>query len=50
VQRWNEASERRNDDGNWACTSEDNLPFPAHLSERRGTTTAKIQCVLHPGR
>ena len=31
VQRWNEASERRAADGNWACDADDALPFPERL-------------------
>jgi phosphatidylserine/phosphatidylglycerophosphate/cardiolipin synthase-like enzyme len=50
VQRWNEAIERANDDGNWACDSEDVLPFPVRASEPRGSSTVQIQRMLHPGR
>ena len=50
VQRWNEASERNREDGNWTCDSSDALPFPRRLSEPRGPDTAQIQRMLHPGR
>jgi phosphatidylserine/phosphatidylglycerophosphate/cardiolipin synthase-like enzyme len=50
VQRWNEASERHNEDGNWGCGSGDSLPFPSQLSEPRGSVTAQVQRMLHPGR
>lgn len=50
VQRWNEASEREKEDGNWACDSGDVLPFPARPSEPRGSSTVQIQRMLHPGR
>lgn len=43
VQRWNEASERKETDGNWACDAEDTLPFPAHASEPQGASTVQIQ-------
>jgi cardiolipin synthase A/B len=50
VQRWNEASERYKNDGNWACDSKDHLPFPVALSEPRGSSTVQIQRMLHPDR
>jgi cardiolipin synthase len=50
VQRWNEASERHQDDGNWACDSGDALPFPTRPSAPRGPSTVQIQRMLHPGR
>ena len=50
VQRWNEASERNKPDGNWACDSGDDLPFPLRPSEQRGPSTLQIQRMLHPGR
>ena len=50
VQRWNEASERASEDGNWACDSGDRLPFPSQPSEPRGSSVVQIQRMLHPGR
>lgn len=50
VQRWNEASEREKEDGNWACGSGEILPFPSRPSEPRGSSTVQIQRMLHPGR
>src|SRR5262249_38012389 len=50
VQRWNEASERQQEDGNWACGSGDPLPFPTRVPAPRGTGTVQIQRMLHPGR
>jgi phosphatidylserine/phosphatidylglycerophosphate/cardiolipin synthase-like enzyme len=50
VQRWNEASEREKEDGNWACDSVDVLPFPTRASAPRGSSTVQIQRMLHPGR
>jgi phosphatidylserine/phosphatidylglycerophosphate/cardiolipin synthase-like enzyme len=50
VQRWNEASERQREDGNWACDSADVMPFPTHVSPSRGPGTVQIQRMLHAGR
>jgi cardiolipin synthase len=50
VQRWNEASERHEDDGNWGCDRFDVLPFPSCSSGPRGSSTVQIQRMLHPGR
>jgi cardiolipin synthase A/B len=50
VQRWNEASERAEADGSWACDVADTLPFPLAVSGPRGTSTIQIQRMLHPGR
>ena len=49
VQRWNEASERTAEDGNWACDATDRLPFPHVASEPRGPSIVQIQRMLHPG-
>ena len=50
VQRWNEASERKEEGGNWACDATDTMPFPHTLSPSRGMSTVQIQRMLHPGR
>lgn len=50
VQRWNEASERVAEDGNWACDGGDVVPFPTRVSEPRGPSLVQIQRMLHPGR
>ncbi|CAN0069670.1 unnamed protein product, partial [Phaeothamnion confervicola] len=50
VQRWNEASERTAEDGNWACDATDVLPFPVIASGPRGTSLVQIQRMLHPDR
>ncbi|UYN96157.1 MAG: phosphatidylserine/phosphatidylglycerophosphate/cardiolipin synthase family protein [Enhydrobacter sp.] len=50
VQRWNEASERAEPDGSWACDPSDSLPFPTALSQSTGTSTIQIQRMLHPRR
>ena len=50
VQRWNEASERHLTDGRWGAGSEDDLPFPASVPDRKGDATAQIQRTIHPGR
>ena len=50
VQRWNGASERHLTDGRWGAGSEDDLPFPASVPDRKGDATAQIQRTIHPGR
>lgn len=50
VQRWNEASERTAEDGNWACDAADTMPFPRTASPPRGTSIVQIQRMLHPDR
>jgi phosphatidylserine/phosphatidylglycerophosphate/cardiolipin synthase-like enzyme len=50
VQRWNEASERGAEDGNWACDASDKLPFPGRASPPVGSSTVQIQRMLPPGR
>ncbi len=55
VQRWNEASERREADGAWGdATLNDEgpgeLPFPDRLSDPRGDSLVQIQRNLHAGR
>ncbi len=43
VQRWNEATERNAEDGNWACDASDRLPLPTDVSPVRGTSTVQVQ-------
>jgi cardiolipin synthase len=50
VQRWNEASEREAEDGNWACDAADLLSFPQHASPPAGSSTVQIQRMVGPGR
>jgi cardiolipin synthase A/B len=50
VQRWNEASERNAEDGNWNCAAADRLPFPAEASAPRGSSRVQVQRMLHAGR
>jgi cardiolipin synthase A/B len=50
VQRWNEASERAAADGVWGHSGDDDLSFPARVSEPRGGTLVQIQRNVHPGR
>jgi len=50
VQRWNEASEREAEDGNWNCDATDRLPFPVTASAPRGSSRVQVQRMLHAGR
>lgn len=50
VQRWNEASEREAEDGNWNCDVADRLPFPTVASAPQGTSKVQVQRMLHAGR
>jgi len=50
VQRWNEASERASSDGSWGHDGDDQLSFPAQLSDRRGNSLVQIQRMVHAGR
>lgn len=50
VQRWNEASEREAEDGNWNCGGADQLPFPAMASAPRGASRVQVQRMLHADR
>jgi phosphatidylserine/phosphatidylglycerophosphate/cardiolipin synthase-like enzyme len=50
VQRWNEASERAAGDGTWGHDGNDDLSFPARLSEPRGESLVQIQRMVHAGR
>jgi cardiolipin synthase len=43
VQRWNEASERREADGNWGCDAADELPLSGPVGTPQGESTAQIQ-------
>ena len=50
VQRWNEASERAAGDGTWGHDGDDDLSFPARLSDRRGKSLVQIQRNVQAGR
>lgn len=50
VQRWNEASERRADDGRWGVGSEIDLPFPHRMLGDRGMALVQIQRTTHHSR
>jgi cardiolipin synthase len=50
VQRWNEASERLEQDGRWGTDSEVQLPFPARVPAKRGAAFVQIQRTIHQGR
>jgi phosphatidylserine/phosphatidylglycerophosphate/cardiolipin synthase-like enzyme len=50
VQRWNEASERLEQDGRWGTESEVKLPFPARVPAERGIAFVQIQRTIHQGR
>lgn len=50
VQRWNEASERLAEDGQWGVGSETDLPFPTHVPAQRGNALVQIQWTMHRGR
>jgi phosphatidylserine/phosphatidylglycerophosphate/cardiolipin synthase-like enzyme len=50
VQRWNEASDRDDDDGRWGPGAEDQLTFPTQLSDTRGGTAVQIQRNVAAGR
>jgi cardiolipin synthase A/B len=43
VQRWNEASERHQDDGLFGHSPDDGLPLPVRLSPPRGSIAAQVQ-------
>ena len=50
TQRWNEASEREEDDGLWPdALSQDDLPFPKTVSSERGTVPVQIQRTVRRG-
>jgi len=50
VQRWNEASERTEEDGVWGHDGDDDLRFPTRLSAPQGGSLVQIQRNVHPGR
>ena len=50
VQRWNEASERVAEDGNWNCDAMNRLPFPAAASAPQGESKVQVQRMLHAAR
>jgi cardiolipin synthase A/B len=50
AERWNEASEREQPDGNWACDASDTLVLPHRPSEPRGPSIVQIQRMLDPRR
>jgi phosphatidylserine/phosphatidylglycerophosphate/cardiolipin synthase-like enzyme len=50
VQRWNEASERAEDDGTWGHDGDDALHFPMRPSVTRGKSVVQIQRTVHAGR
>lgn len=50
VQRWNEASERAAVDGTWSHDGDDDLLFPARLSDLRGSSVVQIQRMVHADR
>jgi cardiolipin synthase A/B len=49
VQRWNEASERKQAGGAWGHDGNDELGFPVRPSAPRGESTVQIQRTVHPG-
>lgn len=50
AQRWNEASERRMENGIWGHAGDDDLPFPEAISPSRGSSVAQIQRTIDAGR
>ncbi len=50
IQRWNEASERHDDDGCWGERGDTVLEFPTRLPLERGTAKVQIQRTIHSGR
>lgn len=50
VERWNEASERRAPDGNWACDPSDELSYADQPGAACGSSTVQIQRMLDPRR
>jgi phosphatidylserine/phosphatidylglycerophosphate/cardiolipin synthase-like enzyme len=50
VERWNEASERRAPDGNWACDPGDELAYADRPGAACGASTVQIQRMLDPRR
>lgn len=50
VQRWNQASERDEEDGRWGPESDRDLPFPTRLVAVGGSTAVQVQRTIHPAR
>jgi phosphatidylserine/phosphatidylglycerophosphate/cardiolipin synthase-like enzyme len=50
VQRWNEASERREEKGCWGTGSTAQLQFPSRLPDEHGSAVVQIQRTTHAGR
>lgn len=50
VQRWNEASDREAEDGNWNCDATNRLPFPVAASAPQGASRVQVQRMLHAAR
>jgi phosphatidylserine/phosphatidylglycerophosphate/cardiolipin synthase-like enzyme len=50
AERWNEASERHEPDGNWACDGSDELSHAERAGDPCGTSTVQIQRMLDPRR
>jgi len=50
VERWNEASERYEPDGNWYCDSSDGLPYAHQPRTACGPSTVQIQRMLDASR
>ena len=49
VQRWNEASERQREGGEWPGPGTDDLPFPSALSPARGEVPVQISRIVRRG-
>jgi len=50
VQRWNQASERDQDNGTWGRDGDDELTLPSRTSAPRGASKAQVQRTLHAAR
>ena len=50
VERWNEASERQEPDGNWACNGDDMLAYAERPGPACGPSTVQVQRMLDPSR
>lgn len=50
VQRWNEASGRRERDGMWGLGSDSDLAFPSRIPAERGKVIVQVQRTIHAGR
>ncbi|MBS0408780.1 MAG: phosphatidylserine/phosphatidylglycerophosphate/cardiolipin synthase family protein [Proteobacteria bacterium] len=49
VQRWNEASDRDQPDGVWACAADDDLAFPERAAPPAGPSRVQIQRTVRAG-